>query len=98
MKFNIKTFYLIAGICFGLVFIFNLWNFVLIFKQMNFPSKASFIIGSLFFNLFLSIFFFWFYKSSPDEVKDDKKLDNWLNDVLEEQKQQKEVEQYGLAR
>lgn len=61
----LKTFYLISGICFLLLFSFNLWNFILIYKGMNFPSLIGYIIGSLFFNLFLSVFFIYLYFVTP---------------------------------
>lgn len=61
----LKTFYLISSICFLLLFSFNLWNFILIYKGMNFPSLISYLLGNLFFNLLLSILFIYFYFNTP---------------------------------
>jgi hypothetical protein len=73
-----KTFYGIGSILFSGVFVMNVWNFLITYQVMNLPNKISYLAGNIFFNLLLATLFIGLWKVTPQEIVNNKELDNML--------------------
>lgn len=91
-----------GAILFFIASVSSIFSYIVTIRNFNIYSTIGYFAISVVFNGIMALFFYYMYKTTPDEVFDEKNVETMFEDILKENKQtldindEKEVKDNGI--